>query len=632
MVLLAVAAQGAFAAAEIGDAGDLPLTAQEPGPAGPLASIEGSNASPDDRDMYRICLTGGGTFSASTIRGAGFDSQLFLFDAGGMGVYANDDGTDDNGRRVLRSGLPADHAFTPQAAGVYYLAISSYDWDPRSTAGPIFASGGIAGPTGEGGALPIFTWGHEDTLAGGPYTIALTGTRSCVDTTAPVVHLRTPPNGAEYARDEPVLADYDCADEPDGSGLASCAGPVADGGAIDTSTLGPHTFAVTAVDQRGNATTVTHSYTVFDATDPTVQLSEPADGAEYARGEPATADYECLDEAGGSGIASCDGPVADGAAIDTSTLGQHTFAVTAVDGAGNSTTVAHSYRVVDEANPTVTLSTPADGAVYDQGDRVPAEYECLDEAGGSGIASCTGPVADGAPIDTSTPGPHSFAVTATDVAGNSATVTHSYTVVDHTPPTIHLRTPADGATYARGRVLLADYDCDGGTAATCVGDVPDGAAVDTATAGTHTFTVSSRDLAGNESTETATYRVEERRHFGFRGFLAPVLNRPRVNVGKAGWIVPVRFKLDHFRGYDVVAAGYPRSRQYPCGSSAGLVGGTPTVGVGHHKIHYSRDRNVYIYLWRTDRAWAGQCRQFVLKLADGSYHRADFRFPARRRR
>lgn len=549
MVLLAVAAQGALAAAEIGDAGDLPLTAQEPGPSGPLTSIEGSNASPDDRDMYRICLTGGGTFSASTIGGAGFDSQLFLFDARGMAVYANDDGT-DKGRRVQQSLLPAGHALTPQAAGVYYLAISSYNWDPWSTIDPIFASGGVAGPTVTGGALPFVAWGNDqDTLAGGPYTIALTGTRSCVDTTAPTVDLRTPPNGAEYARDEPVVADYECADEPGGSGLASCTGPVADGAAIDTSTLGPHSFAVTAVDQRGNTTTVTHSYTVLDATDPTVRLRAPADGAEFARG-----------------------------------------------------------------------------------DQVAADYDCADEAGGSGVASCAGPVSDGAAIDTSTPGPHTFAVTATDFAGNSATVTHSYTVVDRTPPTIHLRTPADGATYARGQVVLADYDCDEGTAATCVGDVPDGAAVDTATAGTHTFTVSSGDLAGNESTETATYRVEERPDFGFRGFLWPVLNRPRVNVVEAGWIVPLRFNLDHFRGYDIVAAGYPRSRQYPCDSSAELDGGTPTVGLGNrHKVHYRHRGNVYTYLWRTDRAWAGQCRQFILKLADG-YHRADFRFPAWRRR
>jgi Ca2+-binding RTX toxin-like protein len=60
---------------------------------------------------------------------------------------------------------------------------------------------------------------------------------------------------------------------------------------------------------------------------------------------------------------------------------------------------------------------------------VPADYECEDEPGGSGLASCVGPVADGALIDTSTVGPVAFTVTATDNAGNEAEVTHTYTVV-----------------------------------------------------------------------------------------------------------------------------------------------------------------------------------------------------------
>ena len=46
-----------------------------------------------------------------------------------------------------------------------------------------------------------------------------------------------------------------------------------------------------------------------------------------------------------------------------------------------------------------------------------------------GVASCVGEVADGSPLDTSTLGQHLFTVEATDNAGNSASVTHLYTVV-----------------------------------------------------------------------------------------------------------------------------------------------------------------------------------------------------------
>jgi chitinase len=82
----------------------------------------------------------------------------------------------------------------------------------------------------------------------------------------------------------------------------------------------------------------------------------------------------------------------------------------------------------DVTPPTVTIVTPPDGATYVQGAAVPADYSCSDESGGSGVASCSGPVADGAAIDTATIGSHSFSVTATDNAGNPQTVTHTYTV------------------------------------------------------------------------------------------------------------------------------------------------------------------------------------------------------------
>jgi hypothetical protein len=78
--------------------------------------------------------------------------------------------------------------------------------------------------------------------------------------------------------------------------------------------------------------------------------------------------------------------------------------------------------------PTITLTTPPDGAVYLLNQAVTADYACQDE-GGAGLASCVGDAADGAPIDTSTVGAKTFTVTAADNAGNVSSVTHSYSVV-----------------------------------------------------------------------------------------------------------------------------------------------------------------------------------------------------------
>ncbi len=90
-------------------------------------------------------------------------------------------------------------------------------------------------------------------------------------------------------------------------------------------------------------------------------------------------------------------------------------------------------RPRDETPPTIDLVTPADGAQYEQGAAVAVDYTCADE-GSSGLRSCTGDVPDGAALDTSAPGAHTFTVVARDGDGNQTTVTHSYTVTAPPPP------------------------------------------------------------------------------------------------------------------------------------------------------------------------------------------------------
>ena len=87
-----------------------------------------------------------------------------------------------------------------------------------------------------------------------------------------------------------------------------------------------------------------------DATDPTVTITVPPEGATYGQGELVTADYACADE-GGSGLASCIGTVADGTAIDTSTLGAKSFIVDAADVAGNTASLKHTYTVTMAEEP-----------------------------------------------------------------------------------------------------------------------------------------------------------------------------------------------------------------------------------------------------------------------------------------
>ena len=85
--------------------------------------------------------------------------------------------------------------------------------------------------------------------------------------------------------------------------------------------------------------------------------------------------------------------------------------------------------VPDTSAPSISITTPANGATYTQGQVVNASYSCTDPDGASDVASCASPVASGSPLDTSTTGTHNFTVNTADKAGNSASQTVSYTVV-----------------------------------------------------------------------------------------------------------------------------------------------------------------------------------------------------------
>jgi Bacterial Ig-like domain (group 3) len=624
-VLALALAPGAFAASEVGDAGELRSTANDMG-AGPMA-IQGSFSDSSDADVYRLCLSDGASFSASTLGATTVDTQLFLFDSQGYGVYANDDSAGSRG-----SLLPAHHRFSPRAGGEFFLGISVFNRDPQSSLGDIFLNSfsrtiypdSIIDANGFGASQPMIGWAGRASGPPGNYKITLTGTRAC-DTTAPTIDLRSPANGDHVGQGNEVVVDFSCGDEQGGSGLASCVGTTADGAALDTSTLGDVSVTVTARDNAGNQRAVTHTVTVVDDTSPKVTIASPVDGAVYERGASVTADYSCADEPNGSGLESCVGDVAGGGAVDTSTLGEHSFTVQATDRAGNTGSKSVNYTVVDRTAPVITVATPEAGAVYGLGENVTADYSCVDEPGGSGLATCAGTVSDGAPVDTSSVGEKTFVVEASDRAGNESSHSVTYTVVDRTPPAIHVAAPADGAVYSLGQRVAASYSCedqDGGSGlASCDGSVANGTPVDTSSFGAHSFEVRAADRAGNTASKVVTYTVR----YDFDGFMSPVKNAPTMNRWKAAMPVPIRFSLNGFRGARPEADGFPRSTR--CGGGdLRMARARARASKKEPVFRYDRRSDQYVMRWKTEPKWSGSCREFVLMLDDGSLHTARFQF------
>jgi hypothetical protein len=78
----------------------------------------------------------------------------------------------------------------------------------------------------------------------------------------PPVSITSPVQGARYLLGQVVKASYTCLGSGSGPALEACTGSVAAGKPIDTRTVGPHSFSVSATDSGGESTTETVTYTV----------------------------------------------------------------------------------------------------------------------------------------------------------------------------------------------------------------------------------------------------------------------------------------------------------------------------------------------------------------------------------
>ncbi len=117
--------------------------------------------------------------------------------------------------------------------------------------------------------------------------------------------------------------------------------------------------------------------------------------------------------------------------------------------------------------------------------------------------------------------------------------------------------------------------------------------------------------------------------FNFSGFLQPVDNLPVRNTMRAGLAVPVNFSLDGYKGLGIMASGYPKSQPIACDTSAPTDAVETTLPALLSVLLYDPRTDTYVYVWKTDRSWANTCRQLIVKLDDGSVHRANFQFTRR---
>jgi hypothetical protein len=109
----------------------------------------------------------------------------------------------------------------------------------------------------------------------------------------------------------------------------------------------------------------------------------------------------------------------------------------------------------------------------------------------------------------------------------------------------------------------------------------------------------------------------------FGGFEPPIAAPPAINDANAGSTVPTKFTLSEQGGAPDIAAVFA-SQQVSCDTLAPTGPIVPALTPGSRELESSGDS--YHFNWKTEQAWAGTCRQLIIRLQDVRDPVAYFRF------
>ena len=181
-----------------------------------------------------------------------------------------------------------------------------------------------------------------------------------------------------------------------------------------------------------------------------------------------------------------------------------------------------------------------------------------DNDGGSGVSSITYSASGAQSIASTTvnAATSSFTISAEgettityyaiDVAGNHESPKTIVIKIDKTAPTISVTSPTAG-TYLLNQAATVDFICTDNLSgvASCTGSSPNGSALDTASIGAQSVTVSATDIAGNTSVPTVVnYTVA----YGI------VALYDQTKAHKSGSTIPIKIRLVDASGANVSSA------------------------------------------------------------------------------
>jgi hypothetical protein len=368
------------------------------------------------------------------------------------------------------------------------------------------------------------------------------------DTTPPSVSVTSPANSAllhqtvtvsASATDNVAVASVQFQVDGQNLGSAVTAAPYSVSWNTAAVADGSHTLTAVATDTSGNTASSTVTVAV-DNTLPTGSITAPTAGATVSGSTSVTA--SASDNMAVASVQfQVDGQILGGPVTtapysvnwDSTTATNTTHQLTAIvkDTAGNVSTSAPvlvTVSNVDSTPPTVSMTTPANGASVRQ--TVAVSASAADNVAVAGVQFYL----DGNPLgaeDTTVPysvtwdtttaadGSHTLSAVAWDTSGNRSVAPDPRVTVnvDNTPPSVSLTAPTTGSTVSGSTTVIASasdnvavvsvqFQLDGTNLGSPITTSPYSVTWDTTTAGNgaHQLTAVARDAAGNSTTSTIT--------------------------------------------------------------------------------------------------------------------------------
>lgn len=461
-----------------------------------------------------------------------------------------------------------------------------------------------------------------------PATFTVNVTAPAPANTAPSVTVDGVEPGASYDKDSVPAATCNVTDAEDGpSSFPAMLGAVTGSDAVDG--IGSQEASCSYTDAGGLKATSSVTYSIVDPSAPTISYTlDPTspDGLDgwYTGDVKLTWTVDEPESPNSLSLSGCDDVTVSADQLPT----DYTCSASSAGGSAGPTTVTIKR---DGTAPVVALDQ-VDGSMGNNGwytSDVTAHFTATDVM--SGPATQTGTTtnegAEGNAVVLDSP---AF----TDNAGNTAASGTAGTTVkiDKSAPELALvGGPTDGGSYYYGQVPAAPTctasDDVSGLAAPCMVTVstndpqadPSAGAV-----GSHTWTATAVDNAGNTSRQSITYTVLA---WTDSGFYNPVNMGGTLNTVKAGSTVPLKFNV--YMGSteltDTSVVKSFTSRQLSCSTlSTGITDPIEVTTTGGTSLRYDSTGRQFVQNWKTPGA-AGSCYQVTMTTQDGSALQANFK-------